>query len=217
MIRPAVTQRRGGPKGARVPRSVVVTRRATLADLPELLRLWGELRQLGARAERALNPVATPDVPVRLADAIGAADCHVMIACVDGEPAGMAVCRSVQPDPLSDSRVLHVCHLVVDRQHRRRGVGRSLIAAAVELADCEHIEHVGVELYPSVRDASRFYARLGFAPVTMQRVAPVQVLRRRLSGDATTVRLDDLVRRRTRMRRPLPAQRVTRRTTERVD
>jgi GNAT superfamily N-acetyltransferase len=200
-----------------VPRSVVVTRRAVPADLPELLRLWTELRQLGARAERALNPVATPDIALRLADAIGATDCHVLIACIDGEPAGMAVCRAVQPDPLSESRVLQVCHLVVGRAHRRRGVGRSLITATVELAECEHIEHVGIDLYPSVRDASRFYARLGFAPVTVQRVASVQALRRRLTGDATSVRLDDLARRRSRMRRPLPAQRMTRRTSERVD
>jgi hypothetical protein len=37
----------------------------------------------------------------------------------------------------------------------------------------------------------------------------VSVLRRRLAGDVASLRVDDLVRRRTRMRRPVPAQRLT--------
>jgi hypothetical protein len=77
------------------------------------------------------------------------------------------------------------------------------------------VEHVVTGLYPSMRDASRFYARLGFAPVLVQRVAPVGVLRRRLSGEQAS-RIDDVVRRRSRLRRPVPAQRVTRVTRERA-
>ncbi|HMC72450.1 MAG TPA: GNAT family N-acetyltransferase, partial [Mycobacteriales bacterium] len=146
---------------------------------------------------------------LRLTEVIAGERTHVVLACHAGEPAGMAVCRVVQPDPLSDSRILQVSHVVVARQHRRRGVGHALLAAAVEMADAEHIEHVSVGVYPSLREASRFYARLGFAQVMVRRVAPVSVLRRRLAGDAASLRMDDLVRRRTRMRRPVPAQRLT--------
>jgi len=67
------------------------------------------------------------------------------------------------------------------------------------------------------KGAGRFYARLGFAPMLVQRVAPVGVLRRRLGGTETTVaRVEDLVRRRSRVRRPLPAPRQGRRTPETV-
>jgi ribosomal protein S18 acetylase RimI-like enzyme len=200
-----------------VPHSTVITRRATVADVPALVSLWTELRDMGARAERAVNPISTPDIAVRLAEVIAGERTHVVLACRSGEPAGMAVCRVVHPDPLSDSRVLQVSHVVVARQHRRRGVGHALLAAAVEIADAEQLEHVGVEVYPSVREASRFYARLGFAPVTVQRVAPLSVLRRRLGGERASARAEDLVRRRTRVRRPLPAQRESRRTTGIVD
>lgn len=200
-----------------MPHPTVITRRATVADVPALVSLWTELRTLGARAERAVNPISTPDIAVRLAEVIGGERTQVLLACRAGEPAGMAVCRVVHPDPLSDSGVLQVSHVVVARQHRRRGVGHALLAAAVEIADDQHLEHVGVEVYPSVREASRFYARLGFAPVTVQRVAPLSVLRRRLGGERAAVRVDDLVRRRTRVRRPLPAQRESRRTTGVVD
>jgi ribosomal protein S18 acetylase RimI-like enzyme len=195
-----------------VPRTPVVTRTAVTADVPVLLALWHELREVGARAERAVNPVATPDVADRLKQAITRDDCRVVIAFVDDHPAGMAMFRAVRPDPLSDSTVLEMIHVVVTKQHRRRGVGHALVAAAADIADDLRIEHVSVGVYPSLREASRFYARLGFAQVMVRRVAPVGVLRRRLAGDVTTLRVDDLVRRRTRMRRPVPAQRLARRT-----
>ena len=194
-----------------MPRTPVVTRTAGADDIPVLLALWQELAEVGARAERAVNPLATtPDIATRLADAIARDDCRVVLACADGEPAGMAMFHAVRPDPLSDSTVLRMIHVVVAKAHRRRGVGHALTAAAVEIADELHIEHVSVGVYPSLREASRFYARLGFAQVMVRRVAPVSVLRRRLSGDAASLRMEDLVRRRTRMRRPVPAQRLTR-------
>jgi GNAT superfamily N-acetyltransferase len=195
-----------------VPRTPVVTRTAVIDDLPVLLALWQELREVGARAERAVNPVATPDIAARLADAIGRSDCRLVIAFADDQPAGMAMFHAVRPDPLSDSTVLQMMHVVVAKTQRRRGVGHALVAAAAEVADELRIEHVSVGVYPSLREASRFYARLGFAQVMVRRVAPVAVLRRRLGGDVTTLRVDDLVRRRTRMRRPVPAQRMARRT-----
>lgn len=199
-----------------MPRSQVTTRLATLDDVPVLTTLWHELRQLGGRAERAMNPVAIPDISLRLAQAIDADDCRVVLASADGEPAGMAIYRPIRPDPLSDSEVLQMTHVIVSPGKRRRGVGRALLAAGADIADGLQVEHVGVGVYPSLRDASRFYARLGFAPVLVQRIAPIGVLRRRLGTDTTVARVEDLVRRRNRVRRPLPAPRAGRRTPEPV-
>ena len=200
-----------------MPRSTVSTRRATVDDIPVLVTLWQELRQLGGRAERAINPVAIAGIDVRLKQAIVDEQCQIVIACADNEPAGMAIFRSIRPDPLSDSRVLQMTHVIVAPGKRRRGVGRALLAAGADIADSLHLEHVGVGVYPSLRDASRFYARLGFAPVVVQRIAPIGVLRRRLGGaDNPVARVEDLVRRRSRVRRPLPATLPGRRTAERV-
>lgn len=199
-----------------MPRSQITTRLATFDDVPVLAALWNELRKLGGRAERAMNPVAIPDISGRLAQAIAAEDCRVVLACADGEPAGMAIYRPIQPDPLSDSQVLQMSHVIVAPGKRRRGVGRALLAAGADIADGLQVEHLGVGVYPSLRDASRFYARLGFAPVLVQRIAPVGVLRRRLGTDTTVARVEDLVRRRNRVRRPLPAPRPPRRTAESV-
>lgn len=215
-----------------MPRTPVSVRDATVADVPLLVGLWGELRHVGARAERAVNPLSVPDVSARLAEVITSEDCRVVVALADGEIAGMAVLREVLPDPLSVLRVVQVSHVVVASGKRRRGVGHALLGAAADFADERQIEHVSAGMYPSLRDVSRFYARLGFAPVMVHRVAPVGVLRRRLGGafaashpatiaaaSTTEVlgRVDDLVRRRTRLRRPVPAQRARVRQAERTD
>ena len=213
-----------------MPRTPVSTRPATMADVPLLVGLWGELRHVGARAERAVNPMSVPDVSARLAEAIVSDDCRVIVAVVDGQVAGMAVLREMRPDPLSEHRVVQVSHVVVSAGKRRHGIGHALLAAAADFADERQIEHVAAGMYPSLRDVSRFYARLGFAPVMVHRVAPVTVLRRRLGGragvsampttaaaEAALGRMDDLVRRRTRLRRPVPAQRAQARQPERTD
>jgi GNAT superfamily N-acetyltransferase len=189
-----------------VPRSPVLTRTASLADVPSLAALWRELRQVGGRAERAVNPVAIPDIEQRLAASIQDADCRVVLASADGQPAGMTVLRVSCPDPLSSSQVVQVVHVIVADGKRRRGVGHALVAAAADFAEERQIEHLTAGMYPSLRDASRFYARLGFAPVLVQRVAPVTAVRRRLGADAH-VRADDALRRRSRLRRPVPPQR----------
>jgi GNAT superfamily N-acetyltransferase len=187
------------------------------------------LKQVGARAERAVNPMAVPDVGARLAQAIEDDDCRVVVAHADDQLAGMAVLRDLRPDPLSEHRVVQVSHVVVASGKRRRGVGHALLAAAADFADERQIEHVSAGVYPSLRDVSRFYARLGFAPVMVHRVAPVGVLRRRLgngfptnsataAAEAAAInRVDDLVRRRSRLRRPVPAQRARLRQPERTD
>ena len=137
-------------------RTPVVTRTAAVEDLPLLLELWQELKQIGARAERVVNPLTTPDIEERLTAALRRDDCRIVIAFADDEPAGMAMFHAVQPDPLSDSVVLRMVHVVVAKSSRRRGVGHALVAAGADIADELRIEHISVGVYPSLREASRF-------------------------------------------------------------
>lgn len=200
-----------------MPRSPVLTRTARVADIPVLATLWNELREVGGRAERAVNPVAVPDTAERFAACIADPAVRVVLATVDDEPAGMAVFRAMCPDPMSESRVVQVMHVIVLRGKRRRGLGHALLAAAADFADELQVEHLTAGVYPSLRDASRFYARLGFAPVLVQRVAPVASVRRRLVSDHTAPRLDHVVRRRSRARRATPPQRIAAHSVDRVE
>jgi GNAT superfamily N-acetyltransferase len=200
-----------------VSRPQVFTRAATQDDLPILLTLADELRQIGGRAERAINPLSTVDIPQRLAEVLADPYCRIVMACIDDAPVGMAVLQVTHPDPLSDNKLVQIAHLVVQRSNRHRGVGHALVSAAAEFATEQRIDHVAAGVYPSLRDAHRFYARLGFAPVAVRRIAPVAVLRRRQSQDRTTAVLSDVMRRRTRLGRGVPRQPATRAIPERVE
>ncbi|MBV9487185.1 MAG: GNAT family N-acetyltransferase [Frankiaceae bacterium] len=195
----------------------VLTRVATHDDLPVLLSLWDELRVVGGRAERAVNPVTAIDIRGRLPGVLTDPLCRVVIAAADGEPVGMAVLQVTQPDPLSDAKVVQIAHIVVARSSRHRGVGHALVATAVDFANERHIDHIAASVYPSLRDASRFYARLGFAPVVVRRIAPVSVLRRRLSADRVPALFADAMRLRTRLPRSLPVQQSKRMAVDQVD
>lgn len=195
----------------------VVTRVATPGDLPVLLSLWDELRQVGGRAERAVNPMMSVDIAERLTEVLSDLSCRVVLAEVLGAPAGMALLQVARPDPLSDNQLVKISHFVVSRSHRQHGVGHALIAAASDFAVERHIDHIVASVYPSLREANRFFARLGFAPVASQRVVPVVALRRRLDADRRVPGLTDVVRRRTRIGRPIPPQRARRVAPEKIE
>jgi ribosomal protein S18 acetylase RimI-like enzyme len=188
----------------------VLTRVATVDDVPVLLELWDELRQVGGRGERANNPVSTVEVRDRLTQVIENPSYRIVIASFEGAPAGMVVLQATRPDPFTDARIVNVAHLVVSNRTRNNGVGRALMAAAADFAAERRLDQVSVSVYPSLRDASRFFARLGFSPAATRRVAPLSVLRRRLGADPATPALGDAIRRRTRLARPVPVQRARR-------
>jgi ribosomal protein S18 acetylase RimI-like enzyme len=75
---------------------------------------------------------------------------------------------------------LHVTHFLVDPGHRRRGVGRALLAAATALAEEQGLDRVVATVASNSREANRYLARLGFAPLVVDRVASIATLRRSL-------------------------------------
>jgi ribosomal protein S18 acetylase RimI-like enzyme len=196
---------------------MVHTRAATPDDIPTLLDLWDELRQVGGRAERAVNPMTVVDLPSRLLEVLLDPECRIVLATTADAPAGMVLLRIVRPDPLSDNEVVHIMHLVVSRAARNHGVGHALVCSAADFAAERHIDHVAASVYPSLRDANRFFARLGFAPVAVRRIAPVAVLRRRFDNERTPSLFADTVRRRTRIGRPVPPQRARRMPADRIE
>ncbi|HWC35127.1 MAG TPA: GNAT family N-acetyltransferase [Mycobacteriales bacterium] len=191
-------------------RSQVLTRVATVDDIQVLLDLWDELRHVGGRGERVNNPVSLVQVRDRLTQVLTNPSYRVVLACLEDVPAGMVVLQATRPDPFTDARVVNIAQLVVSNQARHKGIGRALVAAAADFATERRLDQVSISVYPSLRDASRFFARLGFAPAATRRVASVSVLRRRLGGESTAPALADALRRRGRLARPVPVQRARR-------
>ena len=179
-------------------RPTIVVRDACPDDLPAVLEMWRELREIGGRLERATPPASADGALDRLLAITVDPDSRALIATIGDEVAGMAVLTSEQYAPLFDQIAVHVHYLHVREGSRRRGVGKSLLAAAACFAEEVGAEHVLTSVLPQLRETNRFYARLGFSPVVIRRSVPVSVLRRCLMAQGVPCATDNvLVRRRT--------------------
>jgi len=165
-----------------VSRPAVLVRGARPDDLPALLLMWDELREMGSRLERVIPPSDAAGVLERLESVSRDPDSCAVVAVVDDEVAGMAVLTATAYAPLFEQRAVHAHYLHVRDGFRRRGVGKALLTAAVSFADDVGAEHVITSVLPQMRETQRFYARLGFGPVVVRRSVSVSALRRRLTG-----------------------------------
>ena len=86
-----------------------------------------------------------------------------------------------------------------------RDVGRALLTAVSRYAERQGCEHLTSAVPAGDREANRFFARLGFAPETVRRVASAATLQRKLSGESRSPRASlDLLQRRRDLRARAP-------------
>lgn len=179
----------------RVP---IPVRSATRDDLPALLRLWMEAQDNWRRSDRGRLVEAPAAVATRLDELLDDPQVQVVVATVDEEPAGMTILAPGVLGPLSEPSMLEMSYAVVASRFRHRGVGRALVAATAAYAEELGYGSVIVNVPPALRDANRFFARLGFAPVVTRRAAPVAALRRLAADPGRRPVIDDRIRRRSR-------------------
>ncbi len=182
-------------------RTTVTAREATAADVPQLLALFDQLRAAGPRRSVSLpsDPsLVRESAAERFALAVANPDERLLVAEDTDSLAGMVLCTIGAASSLTPSPALVLSHLTVAVNSRRGGVGRVLIAAATQWASDLGIDNVRVAVYASSREANRFFARLGFAPISINRVATVAGLRRILGVEVPAAEADsgDLARRR---------------------
>jgi GNAT superfamily N-acetyltransferase len=120
---------------------------------------------------------------------------HLLLAEADGELVGVAVVTHDVLSPVSDVETAQVSFLHVRGGARKRGAGRALLAAVADRAAARGSDYVTVTAPPHARDAARFFARLGFGPLVVRRVARTTVLQGRLSGRSPARRREALRRR----------------------
>ena len=182
-------------------RPSVAVRDACPDDLPAVLEMWRELRDIGSRLDRATPPVSEDGALDRLLAITSDADSRALVATIGDAVAGMAVLTHTNYAPLFDQVAVHVHSLHVRDGHRRRGVGKALLAAAACFAEEVGAEHVMTSVLPQLRETNRFYARLGFSPVVVRRSVSVSLLRRRLAAEGVAGAADNLLVRRRTLRR----------------
>jgi GNAT superfamily N-acetyltransferase len=167
-------------------RPSVSVRPATEADLPAMIGLWSSLRAVrrdGVASRHCKDP--TPAIVVgaedRMREVLTSPKCRIVVAENEAGVVGMAILSDTFIGQLMEMPAVQLTHLVVAEGQRRRGVGRALLSGAVTWAEEVGADEIVASVLPSLREANRFYARLGFAPLVMRRVVPVATLRRNLA------------------------------------
>jgi GNAT superfamily N-acetyltransferase len=134
----------------------VSIRPATLSDADQVARLTCHLGY----------EVATEDVADRLSRALVREDQRLLIAEIDGQPAGwiqVGVADSIETGPFAV-----INGLVVDRSVRSQGVGRLLLAQAEAWAKERGLTTIRLWSTVSRERAHAFYERYGYQKVKTQ-------------------------------------------------
>lgn len=157
-------------------RSPVYARSASATDVPVLRELWQDILRRGTLEEQL------DDVSKVVAQSLTDERRTIIVAEHDGEVAGAVFLEATTLTPLNlEPSVLAVSPHVFPA-FRRKGVGTTLIEAAVRFADQHGIGHVMTAANSDARDANRFMARLSFAPQATLRAAPTSAVRARLAS-----------------------------------
>jgi GNAT superfamily N-acetyltransferase len=147
-------------------RTQVVLRRADLSDAPFLVDLWRDA------CRRAEHHEQVGDIEVLIKTAEESSEQRLVIAEYAGEPAGAVLLRLDTVTPMNPEPCLQVLSPHVTQAMRRKGVGRSLIEAALTFAEELNCGQLATAVDSGSRDANRFMARLGLGPRATLRIAP---------------------------------------------
>ncbi len=159
----------------------VRVRPANEDDIPALVALVQSIdTSSGMFSGRPLQDQSTQHLTERFGQILRSERVLLIAADEAGGVVGMLSARDDAVGAIDLTPVLHVTHLVVAPGHRRRGIGRSLLAAAVHLAEDAGVEHLLATAAAGSREGNRYLARIGFAPLVVHRIAPTSSLRRSL-------------------------------------
>ena len=173
-------------------RACVRIRPAEHADVKDLTALIESVDTTsGVFSGRAMLDRDPTHLQLRLEEILDEAVRTLLVAVDDpsGDIVGLLVAKLDEIGAIDLTPVLHITHLLVAPKQRRRGVGRLLLAGAVHLAEERGVDRVLATAASGSREANRYLARLGFAPLVVHRVASTAALRRSLGLTDTSERM----------------------------
>lgn len=156
---------------------VVVVRPVDEERVPDLSGLW-----LENRAESRWEANQRVASPSAVASILRRPGITAFVAYADDTPVGYLVLEDSIAGPLTDTACTTIDQLFVSAKWRRHGVARQLLSAAASHADRVGAEAIVSHVPSQVRDANRFFARLGFSPTVVRRVTTPAALHRKLAA-----------------------------------
>lgn len=162
-----------------MPRGSVVVRDAVVSDAAALVAIWEEFSN--GRERFSVAPATVEEASRAIARLEADSAERLLVATLDDVPVGVAHLRRAPISPIHDEDAVQVGNLHVLSDHRRRGVGTSLMSTAAEWAEEKDSKHIVAAVAASARDSNRFLARLGMPQAAVVRASTVAGLRARLS------------------------------------
>lgn len=150
---------------------------ATQTDHPQILELAPQLRHGVApwRDEDAVRRAVTEWVETSLA----ADDPNRVVLVAADADTVLGFVSVAAGKHWSDEVDAIIGELVVDPRHRRKGIGRALVSAAISWADDHGIAQVSVATGARNEQALRLYEQVGFEPEDVTLSRPTRLTARR--------------------------------------
>lgn len=158
----------------------IVVRDVAQDDLVALMPIWEEIQ-----AENyGLNVDA---LIARIELSLSQNGFRLVVAWDGKEAVGLASISLSDIGTWSEAPAIQVSGLHVLSTSRHRGVAKGILNAALASAESWGCNAIVASVPPLSREANRFFARLGFAPVSTFRVADAGSLRRKISAQPRRV------------------------------
>ena len=152
----------------------IVVRDVAQDDLVALMPIWEEIQ--------TENYGLTVDaLMARIELSLSQNGFRLVVAWDGAEAVGIACISLSDIGTWSEAPGVQVSGLHVLSTSRHRGVAKGILNAALSSAESWGCNAIVASVPPMSREANRFFARLGFAPVSTFRVADAGSLRRKIS------------------------------------
>jgi ribosomal protein S18 acetylase RimI-like enzyme len=152
-------------------------RRATEADLPQVLAMADELSRL-QEPWRVFPPRAGLDNEMRRSFQAALVDPDAILVVAEGEDglAGMAAGHVHRPSLFSDQRAVELASVYVKPAYRRLGLARELTAWVAEFARRRGVGRLTLKIFAQNEEGLAAWEAMGFEARTIQMTIPVQRL-----------------------------------------
>lgn len=155
----------------------ITIREATTADLDSIVALLDQGQNLHIEALPGhFRPFDIDDLKDWIGSLIEGGHHTVLLAESESRPIGFVqvhIEKVLARNGMTARRHVHVHSLMVDAAHRRRGVGRKLMAAAEEWARAQGVFELVLMVYEFNQPAIDFYEELGYGTFTRRMTKPL--------------------------------------------
>lgn len=111
---------------------------------------------------------------------------RILVGTVEDEVVAMVHLQRIPVGPFTRESAILTSFLLVHPDHRRHGYAHQLLGEVVTWAEDQGIQQVNGVAHSTVREANRFYARLGMGAAASVRSAQTSALRARLAVERGT-------------------------------